>query len=124
MSGAVVAAAVAAVSTAAVTATATTSAPAAATSISAMATAAPATITSTSTSTICSAATTAPPILGISTGYARQAVGNQYGGRRQNCADGHCEHELFNVHIVLRLCGFVGNVKVCCCRDRTRSRSQ
>jgi hypothetical protein len=102
--------------TATATASTTTTMPAA---ISSTVTAAPSAM-----STAATPSTTTATFLGLNTGNAGKAIRNQHDGRRQNCADGHCEHELFNVHIVLRLYGFVGNVKVRCCRDRTRSRSQ
>lgn len=139
MSGALAAAAVttaavtvatSAIATAAVSTTIAATATATATSAASTTTTMPAAISSTVTaapsamSTAATPSTTTATFLGLNTGNAGKAIRNQHDGRRQNCADGHCEHELLNVHIVLRLCGFVGNVKVRCCRDRTRSRSQ
>lgn len=134
MVAAAVATVAAATATVAAIASATASTTAAATPVSAApsaitAMASTTAITATTAATTAAApsattATTTPPILGISTGHPGQTLRNQHRRRRQNCADGHCEHKLFNVHIVLRLCGFVGNVKVRCCRDRTRSRGQ
>jgi Cu/Zn superoxide dismutase len=106
-----VAAATAATITAtAVTATAAASASTISTAASTIATVTAATATATAAVATASSTTT-PAILGISTGKPGQTDRNQHRRRRQNCADGHCEHELFNVHIVLRLCGLVGNLK-------------
>jgi hypothetical protein len=111
-----------------IAATATATATATAASAASTTTAMPAAISSAVTATPSAVSTATTPstatatFLGLNTGNAGKTIRNQHGGRRQNCADGHCEHELFNVHIVLRLCGLVGNVKVRCCRDRTRSR--
>ncbi|CAI8762819.1 exported hypothetical protein [Pseudomonas sp. IT-P2] len=91
----------------AITATTATAAAASITATTASATApsitaAPPTV-STAAATAASSTTTSP-FLGLNTRHPGQAVRNQYGRRREDCADGHCEHELFNVHIVLRLC--------------------
>ena len=145
MARAVVTAAVATVATAA---TATVAATAAAAVTTTIATAAAATSSITAAATTAAAAsiaattasaatpavtasaatsTTAPtsPILGLNTRHPGQAVRNQYGRRRQDCADGHCEHELFNVHIVLRLCclDWERGCALFAC-DPTRSRGQ
>ena len=135
----VAATAAAAVTTTIATAAAATSIPAttasaAATSIAATAAsiaattasaATPAVTASASATTSTTAATTTSPILGLNTRHPGQAVRNQYGRRRQDCADGHCEHELLNVHIVLRLCclDWERGCALFAC-DPTRSRGQ
>jgi hypothetical protein len=74
------------------------------------------TIAAASTAAMSTAVPTATPaFFRLNTGNSRQTVWNHYGRRRQNCADGHCEHELFNVHVVLRLVVWGGNVNVRCC---------
>lgn len=144
MARTMVAAAVATVSTAATatvatTATATVATTAAATvataiAASAIATAAAAstaapTISASTTATTSAAATASSTptatFLGLNAGHPGQVVRDQYGGRRQDCADGHCEHELLNVHIVLRLCclGWERGCALFAC-DPTRSRGQ
>lgn len=129
-----VATAVAAVSTAATATVATTAAATVATAIAAAttpsvaSTTAPisaATTATTSAATTTASSTPTSTFLGLNAGHPGQVVRDQYGGRRQDCADGHCEHELLNVHIVLRLCclGWERGCVLFVC-EPTRSRGQ
>jgi hypothetical protein len=46
---------------------------------------------------------TTAPFFCVSTRNPGQVVRNQYGRRRQNCANSNRQHELVHVHIDLRL---------------------